>query len=187
LSATCSESECERDARARGLCHKHYTRASRLKRLNDYATLPPLPETCAVEGCGRERVAQARGRYRYCAAHRGRHARRGDVSAHVPVTEHIPGPWPTTGGYLEMSALNHPLAGTNGHARAHRVILYDAIGPGAHPCHWCGQEVRWEIDFPLPGTLTVDHLDFDKTNNDLSNLAPSCHPCNASRTRKRAS
>jgi hypothetical protein len=29
--------------------------------------------------------------------------------------------------------------------------------------------------------LVVDHLDGIKTNNDLSNLVPSCHRCNSTR------
>ena len=32
--------------------------------------------------------------------------------------------------------------------------------------------------------LVVDHLDFDGLNNDPANLVPSCHPCNAGRTRR---
>lgn len=41
--------------------------------------------------------------------------------------------------------------------------------------------VTWEILHPRKGALTVDHLDGDRTNNALSNLVPSCHPCNAAR------
>jgi hypothetical protein len=33
------------------------------------------------------------------------------------------------------------------------------------------------------GSLVVDHLDGNKTNNHLENLVPSCHRCNCSRSR----
>jgi len=43
--------------------------------------------------------------------------------------------------------------------RLHRAELYDAIGPGMHPCHHCGDLVEWGI------TLEVDHLDHNRQNN----------------------
>lgn len=64
----------------------------------------------------------------------------------------------------------------------HRIILYDAIGPGPHPCHWCGKLVDWR---PGDGTkgdaLIVDHIDDDGQNNALDNLVVSCHRCNIQR------
>ena len=64
----------------------------------------------------------------------------------------------------------------------HRLVLYNKIGPGPHPCHWCHKPVNW-----LPGkstgsgALVADHLDQNKTNNAPDNLVPSCHGCNAYR------
>jgi len=54
----------------------------------------------------------------------------------------------------------------------HRAVLYDEIGGGGHPCHYCGIVVYWQYD------LVVDHVDEDKTNNSPANLVPSCTPCN---------
>ncbi|HZG49421.1 MAG TPA: HNH endonuclease [Thermoleophilaceae bacterium] len=55
--------------------------------------------------------------------------------------------------------------------RLHRAELYDAIGPGMHPCHHCGDLVEWGI------TIDVDHLDHNRQNNRLENLAVACRGC----------
>lgn len=184
----CGAGETARRVYARGLCRLHYDRATAAGTLAQHARLPRLPENCAVDGCERPRVKQARGRYRYCSAHKSRLQRQGDVCADQPVRTHTPGPWATGNGYLDVAAAGHPMAGQNGHARQHRVVLFDAIGPGAHPCHWCGMSVTWDLSHPASsGALTVDHVDHDRTNTALSNLVPSCHPCNARRTSRWAS
>lgn len=65
----------------------------------------------------------------------------------------------------------------------HRLILLDKIGPGEHPCHHCGTTVSWDASIHREPTraLVIDHLDFDKLNNDPSNLVPSCNMCNSTR------
>lgn len=68
--------------------------------------------------------------------------------------------------------------------REHRTVLLAKIGPGTHPCHWCGQPVSWDLRWPQsPDALVVDHLDDDKLNNDPSNLVPSHGRCNLTRVR----
>jgi hypothetical protein len=70
------------------------------------------------------------------------------------------------------------------HILEHRVILLAKIGPGTHPCHWCGAPVTWTKGMRLgPGVLVTDHVDWDKTNNDPANLVPACQPCNVTRPR----
>ncbi len=69
---------------------------------------------------------------------------------------------------------NHPLAYKNGLVYVHRAVLYDAIGPCAHACHWCKVVVTWPV-------LTADHLDGDRTNNARGNLVPACRLCNTGR------
>ena len=89
-------------------------------------------------------------------------------------------------GYVQLGKPDHPLADSRGIVCVHRMVLFDAIGPGKHACQWCGKAVWWILgDGPrgvgAEGALIVDHLDFDTSNNAIENLAASCNPCNASR------
>jgi hypothetical protein len=90
----------------------------------------------------------------------------------------------TTSVYANRYAGGHPLETprSRGVVGEHRLILFDAIGPGVHPCHWCADPVAWH---PQPGEslLVVDHVDEDTTNNDPENLVPSCRRCNQRRPR----
>lgn len=85
-----------------------------------------------------------------------------------------------------VMAHGHPVAAPGGRVFEHRRNLYDAIGAGPHPCHWCGLLVAWDRRSPYdPDALVVDHLDYDKLNNDPTNLVPSCLSCNAARAARR--
>jgi hypothetical protein len=97
---------------------------------------------------------------------------------------------PQGAGYRFLRVTGHPLADAKGVVREHRLLLYGRIGPGPHPCHWCGKQLDWRsVSKPnLPEgvePLTVDHLDEDKRNNDAANLVPSCHRCNIRRSSPR--
>lgn len=81
-------------------------------------------------------------------------------------------------GYVLARSAGHPVAHADGRVFAHRAILYDAIGPGGHPCYHCRWPVYWE-----DGTLVVDHLNFERADNALQNLRPSCLACNSRRTK----
>lgn len=75
--------------------------------------------------------------------------------------------------------VDHPLS--NGHCKiqVHRLVLWEKIGPGAHPCSYCGITVRWMPGAgPRRGALVADHVDRDPTNNDPANIVASCQPCN---------
>src|SRR6266498_2775450 len=88
-----------------------------------------------------------------------------------------------SGRYRYLRMPDHPLA-TRGIVPEHRAVLYAAIGPGDHPCHWCGRLVKWGMPGQKQGDtlkLVVDHLDDNGVNNDRSNLVPSCYACNTSR------
>lgn len=79
-------------------------------------------------------------------------------------------------GYRAVTAHGHPLADRWGHVLEHRMVLFDKIGPGEHPCHWCGAPVEWG-----GLSLTADHVNFDRSDNDPANLVPACNPCNVRR------
>ena len=69
---------------------------------------------------------------------------------------------------------DHPLSSKKGVVAEHRMVLYDTIGPGPHPCHWCGKPLDWG---GAQG-IQADHVDEDKLNNDPANIVPSCLHCN---------
>jgi len=140
---------------------------------------------CSVEECERTCLARRRGDrvsyYSMCAGHRTRWYKHGDPMTGRPLRpQRARGEgWITPAGYFRYYLPGHPTADVHDRVFHHRVVLYDALGPGAHPCHWCGNPVAWET--PHPGGLEVDHLDGDKTNNDLTNLVPTCHADNIRR------
>lgn len=59
------------------------------------------------------------------------------------------------------------------------MLLWEHLGTGSQPCHWCGLVVDWLT--PFPAGLVVDHVDANRRNNALANLVPSCAPCNSRR------
>lgn len=78
-------------------------------------------------------------------------------------------------GYREFYTPHHPLASKNGKVFEHRMVLYDKLKASDAPCFWCAKMLVWGR------TLCVDHMDFDKLNNDPANLVPSCSSCNVKR------
>lgn len=78
-------------------------------------------------------------------------------------------------GYVLRFAPSHPLV-TKGQVRVyeHRAVYYDVNGDGPFGCHWCGATVTWS-------DMDIDHIDANPSNNCISNLCASCHPCNVRR------
>lgn len=83
-------------------------------------------------------------------------------------------------GYIALTDREHELSGKDGFLYEHRKVLFDEIGMGPHLCRWCGKHVEWKSK-SRNSMLVVDHLDGDKANNDVTNLAPSCQGCNGRR------
>lgn len=85
--------------------------------------------------------------------------------------------------YRTIQAVGHPIAPPNGRAYEHRVALYDSIGPGSHPCHWCGKLVHWGPKGTVDN-LEPDHLNGDGADNRIANLVPACRSCNVARAQQ---
>ena len=79
---------------------------------------------------------------------------------------------------------DHPLAGTKGYVSEHRAVLFEKIGPGEHPCHWCGTLVHWTVRLKgtgHKGMLVADHVNTNELDNRPENLVPACQGCNITR------
>jgi hypothetical protein len=87
-------------------------------------------------------------------------------------------------GQRMRTAKGHPIAPPSGVVAVSRLALYDKIGGGSHPCHWCNEPVEWKGGL-VPGALIVDHLNWDRQDDRPENLVPSCNMCNAHRTQNR--
>jgi hypothetical protein len=167
----CSIVGCANKAKARDLCETHYKRW-RLTGTTEKAPRVPSPwKECSIDGC----ASHARTRFgRYCEVHYYRFYRNGTydkvLKRNRTISEH---------GYVRHPDPTHPVASGNGHLYEHRMVCYDATGPGSHPCHWCGRTVTWGAKGAEK--LVVDHLDNNKLNNSTDNLKPACNRCNARR------
>jgi len=130
---------------------------------------PSAIRLCAVDVCGKE----TRGR-KYCEMHYYRMRRKSTLDA--PSFKHR---YDHSNGYVLILAPGHRLADSRGRVYEHRKVFYDANGEGPFNCHVCGVCLTWD-------DLHVDHLDDDRTHNDVSNLAPACEVCNPWRSKDKA-
>lgn len=178
MTQGCSVDGCENPHSGKGLCLLHYGRWFR----TGSTELVRVRRRCSFPGCEKWRDSHG-----YCSTHYRRIKVHGDVNV---VLKGGPKRDPdrrsvTKGGYIAIYRPGHPLAeGRWGDILEHRVVLYDSIGPGAHPCHHCGRVVVWGLKDKRQ-RLEVDHLDGNRQNNDPANLVPSCNRCNDGQANRR--
>jgi hypothetical protein len=127
---------------------------------------------CKIQNCTRKATRPDE----LCETHWYRRYRTGSVVDRQYKEFHLT----SNGYYTAFQKGGHPIARKDGMLLLHRMVLWDSIGDGSHKCHWCKCEVAWAIRTGQVA-LHVDHVDGDKTNNNLSNLVPSCLKCNTSR------
>lgn len=216
---TCAIEGCQAERiQARGMCSRHYYRVKTFGDPHTDGR-KRRPEGCAVDGCDRPNYCREwclvhYNRWRthgdplkfvnhrrsgiceletcdkpspgmqYCPMHLERLKRNGNFELQDR-TRHF-----HVNGYVRIKREGHRLAQQDGWVYEHRVVLFEKIGPGDHPCHWCGTVVTWERTYPEHADgLVVDHIDEEPANNDPANLVPSCSVCNfqrSSRWAKRA-
>lgn len=168
----CSVPNCDRGQRTNGLCGKHYQRYRTHGAFDLPKRQPREWKKCSIDGCGNNSRTICGS---LCEMHYYRMRRTGAFDAHIFARQ-----WRvSTNGYISRRHDSHPLSSLNGTLYQHRAVLWDKIGDGQHPCHWCGIQVQWKLKGKRK--LVVDHLDGNKQNNNVSNLVPSCHACNANR------
>jgi len=179
---TCSIEGCNRPFLAKNMCSMHWQRAYRTGIVGNAESLVRTyndTSKCSVDGCNLRPVGKG-----FCSIHWTRWKKYGDPLILKQAPNGIGNI--TTRGYVMLSLKSHPLATSHGSVFQHRVILYNEIGPGTHPCHWCGISISWDKTWPIDkDALVVDHLDGNRTNNVLSNLVPTCNTCNDKRKVKR--
>lgn len=112
-----------------------------------------------------------------CVMHYSRH-RNGIVGGASPLAR-TKGEGTFVAGYLILTSSKHELATSQGKIPYHRLVLFENIGKGIHPCNWCGKKLTWRGKAST--RLNVDHLDHNPSNNDWKNLVPSCLNCNTQR------
>lgn len=168
----CNVEKCNRSSASLGMCNMHYQRHHNGKPLNP----PPKIEygTCTVDGCDKG----TRTRYSpLCPMHyhrQYRHGSTGVVATGSDVTA-------SKGRrYKTKHAPKHPLASKHGVVYVHRMVLFDAIGEGPHPCHWCKTPLSWKPKGE-PDAIHVDHLNDVGDDNRVENLVASCNSCNTAR------
>lgn len=174
VETVCTVEGCQRKVLCRGVCNAHY-RA--MRRRGEFTR--KRERHCSVDGCHRPHKGLG-----LCNMHYQRTRKTGSVGPAQPLLAPDGSSW-SVGSYRMVSRPQHPLANKSGHVYVHRLVLFDRIGPGDHPCWNCGRLVSWHRTYPGHSlALVVDHIDRNADNNTPENLRPSCQSCNTRRPRK---
>jgi len=129
--------------------------------------------TCSVEGCVKPPRS---GSAEWCKMHYHRWYRHGSVDSCATGVPTGPGRL-----YRLLELPGHPLADSANKVWEHRVVLFATIGPGVHPCRWCGKSVSWDSTRGDTDCLVADHVNGRGDDNRPENLVPACVACNNTR------
>lgn len=177
LPDECAAPGCSRKPRTRldnrALCGKHEYRYRKHRSFELPAKADEPWAQCSLAGC--ERPSRTK-RGALCEVHYYRRYRTGTFDDPSYKRRYA-----VRHGYIRLVGTDCPIAGENGSVMEHRKVLYEAIGPGQHECHWCRKPVRWSKMQRCANNLVVDHLNSVTSDNRRENLVPSCQRCNAAR------
>jgi len=122
----CNIDGCDRVARGRGMCHKHYyrwrTQGARVGRTPDPEALRAFG-ACSVPGCGQVRKSLG-----LCNIHYLRQKRRGDVGEAKRQIRPPGSGAHTSEGYLVLYRPGHPNALANGQLLEHKLVMAEVLG-----------------------------------------------------------
>jgi hypothetical protein len=81
-------------------------------------------------------------------------------------------------GYVVVIDHGHPLADFRGRVPQHRKVMFDLFDGGPLKCSFCDLVLPFRTGRKQAGQenwgIEIDHIDADRTNNDILNLAPVC-------------
>jgi hypothetical protein len=169
---SCIVDGCNEPRRKRGMCGRHY-RSWRTYGEPLFSRRVSNGGRCSVIGC--ERLPRSRTSL-HCEVHYYRLRRNGSLDCGAPpsVTEH-------SHGYRLAHLPDHPLRRQSSpRVYEHRAVFFEHHGKGPFNCHVCAVAVTWD-------DMHVDHLNEDKSDNRIENLAAACEVCNPWRGKDRRS
>lgn len=177
LPTRCEAPGCTKKPRSRcgtvAVCGMHAQRLAKHGQFDLPKREVPEWQRCSLEGCDKP----ARTRLgALCEMHYCRRYKTGTFDGPDYKRRYTMG-----NGYIRLAGVDCEIANKDGAVMEHRKVLFESVGWGPHPCHWCGRDVDWTAGRMTKDTLVVDHLNGVKDDNRLSNLVASCQRCNSSR------
>lgn len=125
---------------------------------------------CKVDDCDRDAMYKG---LMLCQKHYFRNMRNGRLDI-TPRTKKYRTENPA--GYQKILKPDFFMADTHGYVYEHRYVYYHEIDSSPSSCAICDRPIDW-------GTLHIDHIDRDVTNNTKENLRALCRVCNTTRDR----
>jgi 5-methylcytosine-specific restriction endonuclease McrA len=150
-ATVCTREDCTNKVKARGLCKNHYDRQ--------------ITARCTLDGCSNPRHARG-----MCRTHYRRWARASGLGASP------------SDAWSESRRSNYHArrARMNGQARNTKVFVSALIERDGTDCSACGQPIRFDLPWPDPHSVSVDHTwpISRGGSHTLDNTTLMCLQCN---------